>query len=110
MTKEKLKELENKLGKEQALILAEIKQNEKPVDFGTDVDHFEEESDEAEEMGNQLAVAEDLKKRLEDIVEALEKIKNGGYGICEKCKKEIELEILEIDPESRLCKNCKLKA
>jgi RNA polymerase-binding transcription factor DksA len=109
MTKEKLQEYKTKLEKEQRLILAEIKQNETPTDFGSDIDHFEEESDEAEEMGNQLAVAQGLKGRLDDIEVALAKIQDGKYGICEKCGEEIEAEILDIDPESRLCKRDKLK-
>lgn len=109
MTQEKINHYKGELEKERMLILSEIKKNEKPVDFGTDIDHFEEESDEAEEMGNQLAVANGLKQRLDDIEFALEKIREGTYGICEKCGKEIEAEILDIDPESRLCKSDKLK-
>jgi len=108
MTQEKIAGYKTKLESEQRLILAEIQKNEKPVDFGSDIDHFEEESDEAEEMGNQLAIAQDLKARLDDIEAALEKIREGTYGICEKCGGKIEEEILDIDPESRLCKNCKL--
>jgi len=38
----------------------------------------------------------------------LGKIQTGTYGICEKCGKPIEHEILAIDPESRFCKACKL--
>ena len=108
MTQEKLKEYKLKLEKERTLILGEIKDAEKPVDFGDDIDHGDEESDQTEEVGNRLAVAEDLKKRLEDVEEALRKIQEGKYGICEKCGKEIEEEILDIDPESRLCKSDKL--
>lgn len=108
MDKEKIEKYKVKLQKEKSLITAEIKQNEQPVDFGSDIDHGDEESDQTEQVGNQLAVAEDLKNRLEDIDHALQKIQEGKYGICEKCGKEIESEILDIDPESRLCKDCKL--
>jgi DnaK suppressor protein len=110
MTEEKIKTYKAALEKERAEIIAEIAKNEKPVDFGSDIDHFDEETDEAEETSNQLAVAQDLKLRVDDIDVALEKIQEGKYGICENCGKEIEAEILDIDPESRLCKNCKLKA
>jgi RNA polymerase-binding transcription factor DksA len=44
---------------------------------------------------------------LRDINLALEKIKKGNYGICEKCGKEIEIDRLEAIPEARFCKNCK---
>jgi RNA polymerase-binding transcription factor DksA len=108
MIKEKLKEYQTKLEKERRLMIEEIKKNETPVDFGSDIDHFEEESDEAEEAGNQLAIAQGIKGRLDDVEAALEKIKEGKYGVCEKCGGNIEEEILDIDPESRLCKSCKL--
>jgi RNA polymerase-binding transcription factor DksA len=110
MTQEKISEHRNKLERERALILSEIKQSEKPVDFGSDIDHGDEESDKTEALGNQLAIAEDLKTRLAEIESALEKIRLGKYGICENCRKEIEGDILDIDPESRLCKSCKLSA
>ena len=110
MTQDKLKEYKNKLEKERMLILEEIKKSEKPTDFGSDIDHLDEEADEAEELGNQLAIAQDLKIRLDDIEAALEKIRTGKYGICEKCGKEIEEEVLDVDPESRLSKGCKLSA
>jgi RNA polymerase-binding transcription factor DksA len=110
MTQEKIKEYKNKLEKERTLILAEIKQAEKPVDFGSDIDHGDEDSDQTEDLGNQLAIAQGIKLRLDDIEAALEKIREGKYGICEKGGEEIEEEILDIDPESRLCKHHKLSA
>ncbi len=107
MTPDTLKEYKNKLEKERALLNQEIKRTEKPVDLGIDVPRFEEESDASEEVGNQMAIADDLKVRLEDIEDALQKISNGTYGICEKCDRPIEKEILDIDPESRFCKKDK---
>lgn len=108
MNETQLKEYKTKLEKERALIVAEIKKEERPVDFGSDVDHGEEDSDKSEEVGNQLAVANDLKDRLGEIDIALGKIQTGTYGICEKCRKEIGKDVLDVDPESRLCRSCKL--
>lgn len=104
-----IEEYKNKLERERLLLLNEIKQNEKPVDLGRDPDHpeEEEEADETEEVGNQLAVVYDLNNRLEQINVALGKIRSGKYGICEQCGKAIEPGILDIDPESRFCKHCK---
>jgi DnaK suppressor protein len=110
MTQEKIAGYKIKLEKERRLVLEEIKQKEKPVDFGDDIDHGDEDSDQTEEVGNLLAVANDLKARLDDIEVALEKIREGKYGVCEKCGEPIEEEILDIDPESRLCKRDKLAA
>ncbi|HVM76822.1 MAG TPA: hypothetical protein VMU07_01585 [Candidatus Paceibacterota bacterium] len=104
MSPEKLKEYKKQLERERLSINEEIKRNEKPVDLGVDVVRFEEESDMSEEVGNQMAVADDLRMRLDDIENALNKMENGKYGTCEKCGKPIESEILDIDPESRFCK------
>ena len=98
-----------KLEKERHLLLSEIKQNEKPTDFGSDTESPDEETDETEEFSNQLAVANDLRNRLGEIDVAISKIYNGQYGLCENCGRAIETEILDVDPESRLCKNCKSK-
>jgi DnaK suppressor protein len=109
MDKQKLDGYKKKLEKERGMLLAEIKQSESPKNFGADTEDPDEESDKSEEVGNQLAVAEDLKNRLGEIDVALSKVQNGKYGICEGCGKAIEVEILDIDPESRLCKTCKSK-
>jgi RNA polymerase-binding transcription factor DksA len=45
--------------------------------------------------------------KLKNINLALEKIKKGNYGICEKCQREIEIDRLEAIPEARFCKKCK---
>lgn len=110
MNEDQLKKYKTALERERALVAAEIARDEKPVNFGDDVDHGDEESDKSEEMGDQLAAAQDLKNRLNEIDIALGKIQNGTYGICEKCGAPIESEILAIDPESRFCKKCKLSA
>jgi len=107
MTNEKLNEYKKRLEKERLLLTEEVKRTEKPVDLGVDVVRPEEESDTSEEVGNQLAITGDLKNRLDDIENALEKIETGKYGVCEKCGEHIEEEILNIDPESRFCKKDK---
>jgi RNA polymerase-binding transcription factor len=107
MNDEQLKEYKTKLEKERGLLISEIKQEEKPPYFGSDIDHGDEESDASEQMGNQMAMAKGLEERLAEIDIALSKIQAGTYGICEKCGKPIEREILDIDPESRFCKACK---
>ena len=107
MDQERLKKYKNKLESERKLLLDEIRRNEKPTDFGDDIDSSDEEADETEELGNQLSVAQNLKTRLTEIDIAIEKIGNGTYGTCEKCHEPIEEEILDIDPESRFNKKCK---
>lgn len=106
----KIQEYKLKLERELHILDSEIERNKKPSDFGSDVDGFDEETDEAEAFNDQLAVVEDLKKRSADITSALQKITDGHYGLCEQCGVEIDKSILSIDPESRFCQDCKMKA
>ena len=48
-----------------------------------------------------------LERKLEDINHAIKNAEVIGYGICEKCGKEIDPERLEIFPETTLCVDCK---
>ena len=47
-----------------------------------------------------------LKARLRKINSALERIKQGNYGICLKCHKKIEEVRLKIDPTTEVCRKC----
>lgn len=102
-----LKEVERKLISEKERIEKDMSGLKENLNFGDDIDHYEEETDAAEEMGNYLGIKKTQDARLGQINKALEKIKNGTYGACEKCGGGIEQKILDIDPESLYCKNCK---
>ncbi len=107
LTKDQLASAKKKLEKTKADLETQIKDTEKTPDFGSDIDHFEEEANEADEIGKNLGMEQTFKERYESVVHALDKIEKGAYGKCEKCGNEIEWEVLNIDPESRLCKHCK---
>ncbi len=77
--------------------------------FGDDVDSFEEDADEVEQLTDDLAVKQKLEWRLTRVEKALKKIEKGAYGKCESCGSPIEQKLLDIDPESELCKACKKK-
>ena len=66
----------------------------------------EERADEVEEYENETAVDRQLETRLEDINAALHKIDAGTYGICERCKKEIEEARLIANPAARTHVTC----
>jgi len=68
--------------------------------------HNDENAEKIEEYENLLSVEHTLELRLKDINDALERIKKGTYGMCEKCNKEIEVKRLEIVPEAKTCLNC----
>lgn len=110
LSKEEIQKYKLALEQEKIRILNEIKQGEKLENFGDDVDHFDEETDEAESIANQLSVEAVLKERVDQIDMAINHMIEGKYGICQKCGKDIEKTVLEIAPESALCSSCKQTA
>lgn len=108
MDKQKINEYKKILEEERERLIAEIKKSEKGEDFGSDIDHGDEEADEAESLSEKLAIGQDYRERVSEIDAALSKIEKGTYGKCEKCGGEIEEEVLNASPESRFCKKCKL--
>jgi len=107
MNQQKIEEYKNRLEMKRNELLAELKKDETPEDFGTDVDHGEEEANEAESFSEKVAIGQTHKEQVNDIDAALGKIPSGKFGICEKCGGEIEEGVLRITPESKLCKGCK---
>lgn len=67
---------------------------------------LEKAADEVEEYSTLLPIEYSLELRLKNIVLALEKIKKGKYGICEKCRQEIPIDRLKASPEARFCLKC----
>lgn len=71
-------------------------------------DSFSEtNADEFEEYDALLSVEYALEIKLRDINSALRKLKQGRYGICEKCQKNISQNRLRICPDARFCLKCK---
>lgn len=109
---EELSHFEDKLSDEKAKIENNLKAYEKELDFGDEVeskDSFEEETDEAEEEAIYLGIKNALNGRLKAIDWALTRIRDGKYGICSGCDREIDLKVLEAEPESVFCLECKKK-
>lgn len=57
-----------------------------------------------------LVLESELKKTSSGIKKALTKIKNGAYGKCEKCGKQIEIKRLLAMPTAQYCLSCSKKA
>ena len=68
--------------------------------------NLEEEADAVEEFGTRLALERTLESELKDVNLALEKIKKGKYGICEKCGGKIREERLQVYPQAKHCTKC----
>jgi RNA polymerase-binding transcription factor DksA len=57
-----------------------------------------------------LALREDIEQRAKQLEEALERLDEGDYGMCESCGQAIDPERLEILPRTSLCVNCAREA
>ncbi len=70
-------------------------------------DLLEDSAKKREEYEVRRFLEQTLELKLKKVEEALEKLKKGEYGTCERCGKEIEKERLEAVPEAKYCKLCK---
>jgi RNA polymerase-binding transcription factor DksA len=75
-----------------------------PTDAQTDSADLNDFADNIEDFETNTAILKQLETQLVDVTDALEKIENGNYGICEKSGKQIELDRLEANPAARTCK------
>ncbi len=67
----------------------------------------EEEATETLELEKRLALENRIRQEMASVEHALEKIKNGTYGLCDNCGKKIDPERLAALPQATLCLNCK---
>ena len=68
---------------------------------------LEEEADEVEEYSNLLPIENTLELELKKVNQALEKMKKGKYGVCEKCHHPISEDRLKVYPRAVYCKKCR---
>ncbi len=120
MKKNLLNELKERLERDKESLEKELtkiaKKDEKPKgDWDTRFPQWngdsggsalERAADQVEEYSNLLSLEYALETRLKDVDLALDKIKKGSYGKCEKCKKQIEEERLKANPAARTCSKC----
>ena len=57
----------------------------------------------------ELRIRDRERKLLNKIKEAIERIEDGSYGICDECAEEISVKRLEARPVTTLCIACKTK-
>ncbi|MDD4358775.1 MAG: TraR/DksA C4-type zinc finger protein [Candidatus Pacebacteria bacterium] len=66
----------------------------------------EDQVDEVEEFVDLLPAEYALEVRLKNVNEALKKIEEGVYGVCENCNRPITVERLEANPSAKKCLDC----
>ncbi len=60
-------------------------------------------ADQIEELVTNVPLVAELEERHTDVTEALEKMDDGTYGICEEGDEAIPLERLKVNPAARTC-------
>ena len=63
-----------------------------------------EVADSLENMNDRNTVLNQDETRMREVKEALDKIQQGTYGICEECEEQIEMDRLEANPAASTCK------
>ncbi len=97
--------------KQREEIVGEVKQMvESSKEMGQD--GIQDIGDEAANIYNKqvlLSLNENERLRLHEVDEALDRIENGTYGICEECGGPISLKRLEVRPVAKYCVPCLTK-
>ncbi len=110
--KAELKTRREELEAERASLLGQVAD----LDAEADVNNwreggFDDDPADAGSASFERETAQSLSKHAKDLLtqidDALRRIDNGTYGICERCKEHIEKERLEAIPYARLCMDCK---
>jgi DnaK suppressor protein len=114
--KKMLDELKDQLLREKEELEKNLSRIARPVnvkegDYATTFDEIGSDRDdnatEVDQYSDNLPVENTLEKKLQDIIDALEKMEKGTYGICENCQKEISIERLKANPAAKTCIECK---
>src|ERR1700722_3419563 len=61
-------------------------------------------ADQIEELATNVPLVKELEVRHTDVADALEKMDEGVYGLCEECDEPIDLDRLKANPAARTCK------
>jgi len=60
-------------------------------------------ADKIEELATNVPLVEELEQKHTDVIDALEKMDQGIYGLCEACNEPISLDRLQAAPSARTC-------
>ena len=108
MEKEKIEYFKNLLTKRLEGLLAEAEKT--VVDMSDKEESFPDPTDRASLESDRnflLRIRDRERKLIVKIKEALDRIENGNFGICEVCGEEISEERLRARPVTTLCIDCK---
>jgi RNA polymerase-binding transcription factor DksA len=90
------------LEREREILRGKVEELDSEGDLDYDV-NFADSGQVAAEMGENRVLYDQLRRDLEDIEKALQRMDAGSYGTCEVCGKEISPDRLEVMPATRVC-------
>lgn len=118
MNKKDLQHYEQRLIEERKSCLSElsniengelmINQKEASGDLSSYSFHMADQGSDTMEKEKSVFLVSSKGKELYEIDQALYRLKEGKFGICEKCGKEVEKDRLEAMPYARLCIKCRM--
>ena len=113
MQKDKKEKLDVKKMKKLLLELKESFEKDKNAKASPVTDHedstFSDASDLAThdtDLSNDLSVKQIKTLKYNEILDALDRIENGEYGICEECGADIGARRMDVYPTSKMCISC----
>lgn len=115
MNKKDLKKFEDKLLSERARLTGSIRtiedasRHDSGRDNSADLSSYAESGTDTFELETSLNIASGASDRLSNVEDALIRLQDGTYGVCEMCQSEIPLKRLEVFPSARHCVACQDK-
>jgi DnaK suppressor protein len=110
MEVEKLEYFRNVLAEEMKSLLGEA--GKTVNEMTSDSSNFPDPTDRATQESDrnfELRIRDRERKLINKIKDALDRIDNGEFGICEECGDEISEARLKVRPVTTLCINCKME-
>ena len=113
MTKKDLQKFEKLLLAERDRLVGSIRtiedasRHESGRDYSGDLSSYAETGTDNFELETALNIASGESEWLKDVAEALERVREGSYGVCEMCEKDIPKKRLEVFPSAKHCVQCK---
>lgn len=83
------------------------------TEMNTDAASFPDPTDRATQESDrnfELRIRDRERKLMNKVKEALERLENGDFGVCEECGEEISDARLKARPVTTLCIDCKMEA
>ncbi len=108
MKKDQIKKFQQLLLKKKMELMSNVSEEEKEGREAVSVEAKDFADMATEAYGQELSfsISDAGRKSLRDIEDALMRIREGTYGICEGCGKAIVESRLEVIPHARMCISC----